>query len=359
MKKLLKKGVALFTALTMAAALTAPALGAELKGTTLNVHQGINLYVNCTSYRAADVNGNETKPFLYNGTTYVPLRAMSAMLGSNLVWDQESKTINISSLYNIDPVNDTIGRQDTQLTATTITAYEGVEIYLSGQRFVPTDVNGQEVAVYLVDGTTYVPVRALASLYNVAISYDSETARVYIGIQPGQIEAEGDKSLTYPFLSKERNDRLQLYKDCIELMEPVVGLMWTWQDQYLALKAQADLYVEAVRQFILANKLSDPAAEAALSGVVAAQASVAELNTYLNMMATRFTDCKAYIENIPFDAKEEELDDKLLFETCGQMLDTCWQERGRMESISKPETLSTLQSNLDAAYTSARGVLGF
>lgn len=356
MNKIMRRIMTVATTLALTMALCVPVLGAELKTTELEIYQGVNLYVNCTSYRAADVTGAETKPFIYEGTTYVPLRALSAMLGATLEWDGVNKRVNISSLYTAQPVNDTAGRSDTAFNKTTVTAYEGVEIYVDGNRFIPTDVNGNEVAVYLIDGTTYVPVRALTTLYSVNISYDQDTGRVYIGVQPGQVEAEGDQTLVYPYLSAEVNERIQLYKDCIEAMEPVFGLMLSRQSAYAELKALANTYIETVRTMALEALKSGDAVlsaqlEAKLAGLIAVQDQISELNSYLNLMAVRFTDCVAYIENIPNDVRQEELNSKMLYEVCGWMLDSGIQERGRMAQIADLGTIQALRASLEAAMS--------
>ena len=362
MKKLLRAALTAATVLALTAGLLGSALGAGLERTTLNVYQGINLYVNCTPYLATDLNGKETKPFLYNGTTYVPLRAISTMLGATLDWDNAAKRVDITSLFTAAPVNDTIGRTDTALTAASITADKGVEIYVAGEQFVPKNEKGEAVDVYLVDGTTYVPVRAITTLFDVAISYDKATARVYIGVQPGQVEAEGDQTLEYLFLSKELNDALQKYKDCIELMEPVVGLMWSRQEVYNELNALSAQCAAEVRQWTLDAQAGGAAAlaeqlAAYFNALTTLNTQVSELSTYINLMATRFTDSSAYIQNIDTNVREHELNNTLLFETCGQMLDTAYQERGKMAEIADQVTINKFRADIEAVYNAAKALV--
>lgn len=40
-----------------------------------------------------DANGNAVEPFAINGTTYLPVRAVSNALGLEVGWDQPSKTV--------------------------------------------------------------------------------------------------------------------------------------------------------------------------------------------------------------------------------------------------------------------------
>lgn len=55
-----------------------------------------------------DVNGEVKEAFIVDGTTYVPLRGISEVLGYDVGWDAESNTITISgySHYYTDPAND-------------------------------------------------------------------------------------------------------------------------------------------------------------------------------------------------------------------------------------------------------------
>jgi hypothetical protein len=48
--------------------------------------------------------------FLYNGTTYVPLRAISENLSCNVSWDQQTKTASITSNRNTSSVNNDVSQ---------------------------------------------------------------------------------------------------------------------------------------------------------------------------------------------------------------------------------------------------------
>ena len=48
-----------------------------------------------------------------------------------------------------------------------------IRILVNGEMFRPTDVNGNEVMVFTVNGTTYAPLRALAEAYGLEVGYDA------------------------------------------------------------------------------------------------------------------------------------------------------------------------------------------
>ena len=60
-------------------------------------YNDIKISVNGEIVTPRDANGNVVEPFIYNGTTYLPVRAVSSMLGNDVFWDNSTKTVNISS----------------------------------------------------------------------------------------------------------------------------------------------------------------------------------------------------------------------------------------------------------------------
>ena len=73
---------AVLTMLVMSLVFTALAAGKMIEVTS-----GINLKINGQTFTPTDVNGNAVEVFAYNGTTYVPLRAISQAFGKNVGWD--------------------------------------------------------------------------------------------------------------------------------------------------------------------------------------------------------------------------------------------------------------------------------
>ena len=79
------------------------------------------------------------------------------------------------------------------LAATTgrdITVYPGVSVFINGKKLVPTDVNGDPVEVFIYNGTTYLPARAVSGALKLSVQWDGETNSVYIG-DPGSAQSAG------------------------------------------------------------------------------------------------------------------------------------------------------------------------
>jgi hypothetical protein len=122
----------------------------------------------------------------------------------------------------------------------TLTAvYGDIQIYIDKERITPKDVTGKTVEPFAVDGTTYLPIRAISEALGKEVSWDGNTNSVYIGEQPeappetaqtiqmlpgGTYSApnNGDKRFTPPTGSFVRCDDGSLYeiKRGIDLNSP-------------------------------------------------------------------------------------------------------------------------------------------
>lgn len=57
-------------------------------------YNDINLVVDGQSVHfGQDSAGNKIEPFIYNGTTYLPVRAVGEALGKNVSWDRQTQTV--------------------------------------------------------------------------------------------------------------------------------------------------------------------------------------------------------------------------------------------------------------------------
>lgn len=67
-----------------------------------------------------------------------------------------------------------------QLTAYFTAGGNPISIYINGTKTTPKDADGNEVSPFMVDGTTYLPVRAVANALGKDVSWDGATASVKI-----------------------------------------------------------------------------------------------------------------------------------------------------------------------------------
>jgi hypothetical protein len=75
-----------------------------------------------------------------------------------------------------------------QLTANFTVGGNSISIYVDGGKIAPKDGNGNAVEPFVVDGTTYLPIRAVSEALGKSVSWDGATASVYIGEMPGKAD---------------------------------------------------------------------------------------------------------------------------------------------------------------------------
>ncbi|MBR6524082.1 MAG: NPCBM/NEW2 domain-containing protein [Clostridia bacterium] len=93
--------------------------------------------------------------------------------------------------------------------ANTTTLYDvianGIKIVVDGKKLNPTDTNGNKVEPIIYNGTTYLPVRAVANALGKAVYWDGPNYTVYLGNMNGKLE--------YPTVELNINDDIG---DCWE-----------------------------------------------------------------------------------------------------------------------------------------------
>lgn len=88
----------------------------------------IKLVVNGKEVTPKDANGKVVEPFAYNGTTYLPVRAVGEALGKSVRWDGETKTVHLGELpqgtYLVDACKVALGRDSHLYRAANHEAFE-------------------------------------------------------------------------------------------------------------------------------------------------------------------------------------------------------------------------------------------
>lgn len=61
----------------------------------------------------------------------------------------------------------------------------GISLFVEGKPFAAKDAHGNPIEPIIYEGTTYLPLRAVAAALDKEITYDGKTSSVYIGKMPG------------------------------------------------------------------------------------------------------------------------------------------------------------------------------
>ena len=58
--------------------------------------------------------------------------------------------------------------------------YKNIKVTLDGKEIIPKDANGAVIEPFVIDGTTYLPVRGLANALNLGVAWDGDTNTVIL-----------------------------------------------------------------------------------------------------------------------------------------------------------------------------------
>ena len=124
-----------------------------------------------------NASGQEVHPILYDGTTYLPVRAIGELMGKNVDWNQTTKTVTLSGSRT---AASTAGAPDTAARAADVAAEirDDFTVVVDGVTRTFADANGKTVYPRLYSGSTYLPVRAVGELMGKTVAWDGGAGTV-------------------------------------------------------------------------------------------------------------------------------------------------------------------------------------
>ena len=172
----MKRRLSFLLALCLAFVMATPAFALQETRSIEITYRGIAITLDGQEIVPVDADGNSVEPFLYNGTTYLPVRGVANALSLDVAWDGTTNTVTLTS--GGTPVNPLEAAKSTQGTATVSATYRDISIIIDGTELVPTDAAGNMVEPFLIDGTTYLPVRAISEALGLNVTWDNATSTV-------------------------------------------------------------------------------------------------------------------------------------------------------------------------------------
>ena len=129
-----------------------------------------------------DASGNTVYPISYDGTTYVPVRAVSNMLGIAVNWDQAAQTVTLGGAAEVRDGSDDSGAAAPS-GQEAITAYinPGITVRYGGEAQEWKDAAGNTVYPISYEGNTYLPIRAVGDMLGCKVEWDGTTQTVWLG----------------------------------------------------------------------------------------------------------------------------------------------------------------------------------
>lgn len=225
MKRLLDKFPS-FLAGVMAAILVgnvaAPALAA-LVGKTIQVYTGVDIYVDDVKLRPVDANGNPVEVFVYNGTTYLPVRAVGEAVGKVVQWEGKTNSVYLGKHTGEKPA---VWLEDLEYFNEKIDGYFRQENDLK-------DNLGNSYAHVVVTGGTVCREYMTNGQYS-AISgtlFQTEAGRSPAGADNSKIEIYGDGELLYSAEVERGSMPIDFYVDLTGVLKLEVSV-YTRQNGY-------------------------------------------------------------------------------------------------------------------------------
>lgn len=191
-------------ALSLALALTVGLCTSAHAAESQTVHATQNAAITVTMDGVPQTFHNEqggvVLPVTYSGTTYLPVRAVSALAGLGVEWDGATQTVKLTTPETRTPTTSpTDGSADSLASQTVPALLNGsITVTLDGAAQTFYNEQGAVVLPLTYGGTTYLPVRAVCGLVNIPIDWDQATSTVILGGKPAALSGipEGAKKVT-------------------------------------------------------------------------------------------------------------------------------------------------------------------
>lgn len=182
---------ALACAMAFSAALTTTAAAAT--NVTATLRPDVSVRIDGVARDFYNAQGQEVHPILYNGATYIPLRAIGELMGKNVNWDAATNTASIGGVRTTGTVS---GTPDTQARTTnvTFTLRPEYHIVIDGTERTFVNANGEKVDPALYNGSIYLPLRTIGEIMGKQVGWDSATSTVTLDNTTGSDVTDFDTS---------------------------------------------------------------------------------------------------------------------------------------------------------------------
>ena len=145
------------------------------------LNKNIKIKYNEQYYSFSDANGKVVYPISYNGTTYLPIRAISSLFGTEIAWDGNENTVYLGKGELDSKCSSVVNSFDSMKNETVnVFVNSKIKIVYKNERQLFKDANKNLVYPLSYQGTTYLPVRAISNLFNAEITWIGEKNEIEI-----------------------------------------------------------------------------------------------------------------------------------------------------------------------------------
>lgn len=142
-------------------------------------YNDIKLYINEERVTLTDPNGAIVEPFIYEGTTYLPLRSVAESLDKNVDWDGEKNLVSLTDGAEKKEISKKEYTPEIAEKTITVT-YRNIAVSLNGETLTLKTADQKPAEPFIYEGTTYLPLRAVAEATSAEVDWDGETKSIYL-----------------------------------------------------------------------------------------------------------------------------------------------------------------------------------
>ena len=176
-------------------------------------YENIKIFLNGKQIVPKDAKRRIVEPFIIDGTTYLPVRAIGNALSYNVDWEPETNTVvlekNKAEASSTNEVEENIGSVRNENVNR---VFNEIKIKINNVIITPQDVNGNIVEPFIIDGTTYLPLRAICNSLNIDVNWDDNDKT--ISLTSANIKTRSEFTYTKTSKTKTHNS---IEEDSIDL----------------------------------------------------------------------------------------------------------------------------------------------
>lgn len=168
--------IALLVAIGIGTAGIVSIANAAATNVTAQLNPGYTIIVDGVQQNFYNSSGSPVYPLVYNGTTYLPLRAIGELMNKNVNWDEANLTVSLAGTRTAAP---TLGRlAPAKQQYVNAQLRPDFTIMLDGVRRSFTNSDGTYVYPLLYNGSVYLPLRAIGELMGKNVDWNGYTSTI-------------------------------------------------------------------------------------------------------------------------------------------------------------------------------------
>lgn len=157
-----------------------------------------------------NINGDSIYPIMYNGIVYLPIRNIGEIMNKEMKFDEATETILLYGYKEYKLKNDKPEFEEPRNIS--VTQNQNLNFSFDDNLQNYPIINGQTIYPLVFDGITYFPTKVIGEIMNKPVSWNRETATIYIGERKDLITQEVGNPLENEFFEIKVNSVYQTDK---------------------------------------------------------------------------------------------------------------------------------------------------